>query len=800
MIKNYFITTWRNLWRNKTTSFINLFGLSVGITAAVLILMWVQNERSFDSYHPDAQNIYRIINHIKVSKDEDWIWETTPLAMASAAKQDIPEIATATRIMSEWELQVFNINNKLFSEKKCAYIDNNWFDVFHYDFKQGNVASFIKDPYGMILTESVAEKFFGDQDAIGQTIKIDSTNFTVRAVVKDNPSNSSFQFDVLMPLSVFVANQKKSGTDTGWGNFNYITFLKLTKTANVNVVVRKLNVVIAKNRGKDNNATISLHSLTSMHFDTRIGFSSFKHTEKKKTYIFSVLALMLLLTACINYVNLTTARASLRAKEVSIRKIVGAYSKHLFFQFITESVVVSVLALAVSLLLIKLSLPYFNQLTDMSFVSPFSSLMVWKVLLGTLIATIILNGVYPALLLSSFKPLNVFRGKSLLKVKDSGLRKGLVVFQFALSVMLIIGTVVVFRQLQFVQSSNPGYNRSQIISMRLPFKSLIYMKEDARSSFVDNIKYELSKNVNTQLVTSSNQPIVNVTNTNSGSSKWDGKDSLFNPTVHTLSVDARYQKVFDLKMKEGRWYYPNDKSDLKNYILNETAVKVFGLHQPVIGQRFSFSKIEGTIIGVVKDFHHSSMHDKIEPVLIHNDPVWMTYISVKAREGNIKQTLATMEAVWYKFLPDEPFDYTFMDDTFNALYKSDLKTSKLILIFSIITIIISALGLFGLAAFTAERKKKEIGIRKVLGATIINITSLLSKEFVILVGIAILIASPVAWWVMNKWLEDFAYRINIGVWVFVFAGFTALFIALVTVSFLAIKAAVANPVQSLRTE
>lgn len=800
MLKSYFKTAWRNLWRNKTTTFINLFGLSVGITAAVLILMWVQNERSFDSYHPDAQNIYRIVNHIKVSKNEDWIWETSPLAMASAAKQDIPEIATATRIMSEWEPQVFNINNKLFSEKKCAYIDNNWFDVFHYDFKQGNIISFVKDPYGMILTESEAKKLFGDQESIGQTIKIDSTNFTVRAVVKDNPSNSSFQFDVLMPLSVFITNQKKFGTDTGWGNFNYITFLKLTKTANINVVVKKLNVVIAKNRGKDNNATISLHSLTSMHFDTRIGFSSFKHTEKKKTYIFSVLALMLLLTACINYVNLTTARASLRAKEVSIRKIVGAYSKHLFSQFITESVVVSVLALAVSLLLIKLSLPYFNQLTDMSFVSPFSSLMVWKVLLGTLIATIILNGIYPALLLSSFKPLNVFRGKSLLKVKDSGLRKGLVVFQFVLSVMLIIGTVVVFRQLQFVQSSNPGYNRSQIVSMQLPFKSLIYMKEDARSSFIDNIKYELSKNVNTQLVTSSNQPIVNVTNTNSGSSKWDGKDSLFNPTVHTLSVDARYQKVFDLKMKEGRWYFTNEKADLKNYILNETAVKVFDLHQPVIGQRFSFNKIEGTIIGIVKDFHHGSMHDKIEPVLIHNNPAWMTYISVKAREGNIRQTLATMEAVWHKFLPDEPFDYTFMDDTFNALYKSDLKTSKLILIFSIITIIISALGLFGLAAFTAERKRKEIGIRKVLGATITNITSLLSKEFVILVGIAIVIASPIAWWGMNKWLEDFAYRINISWWMFMFAGVIALFIALLTVSALAIKAAVANPVKSLRTE
>jgi ABC-type antimicrobial peptide transport system permease subunit len=798
MIKNYFKTAWRILWRNKTIGFINLFGLSVGMTAAALILIWVANEQSFDSYHPDARNIYRIVNHIKISKDDEWVWEGSPLLMASAAKQEIPEITAAAKIWPDEDSPVLNINDKLFSEKKCAYIDNNWFDIFHYDMKHGSIASYLNDPYGMILTESKAEKFFGKQAAIGKIIKIGSSNFTVRAVVEDNPSNSSFQFDILMPLNVFVTDQKKSGMNMGWGTFNFITFLKLNETANTNVVTKKLNAILAKNRGKDNNATTSLHTLASMHFDKNV--SQFKTTEKKTTYIFSVLALMLLLTACINYVNLTTAKASLRAKEVSIRKIVGARSNHLFFQFITESVVVSMGALAISIILIWFSLPLFNQLTDINFTTPFNSLMVWKVLLGTLLAAIILNGIYPALMLSSFKPLNVFRGKSVLTVKDTVLRKGLVVFQFTLSVMLIIGTIVLFQQLNFIQSSDPGYNRSQIISMRLPFKALFYMKADARSSFIDNMKYELSKNVNTQLVTSSNQSIVDISNTSSGNAKWDGKDSLFNPTIHPLSVDAQYLKVFELKMKEGRWYYPNDDGDLKNYILNETAVKVFHLRQPIIGQRFSNNKSEGTIIGVVKDFHHSSMHNKIEPVLMYSDKFWRTLISVKAREGNIKQTLATMETVWHKFLPNEPFDYAFMDDTFNALYKADIKTSKLIPAFSIIAIIISAMGLFGLTAFTVERKRKEIGIRKVLGASIGSITTLLSKEFVVLVCIAIMIASPIAWWVMNKWLEDFAYRININWSVFVFAGTIALIIALVTVSFQAVKAAVANPVKSLRTE
>lgn len=801
MIKNYFITAWRNIWRNKTIAFINLFGLSVGMTAAVLILMWVQNERSFDTYHPDVNNIYHVVNHIKITKDEEWIWENSPLNMATVAKQDIPEITqTARMLSSEWEEPVINVNNSLFTEKKFAYVDSNWFSMFHYDMKQGNVASFINDPYGMVLTESKAKKFFGNENVIGQIVKIDSVNYTVRAVVNDNPSNSSFQMDIMLPLNVYVNNQRKNGNNNDWGNFNYLTFLKLKETANGNAVAEKLNEVLAKNKGKENNGFITLSTLASMHFDTSMQSSVLSHTEKKTTYIFSILALLLLLTACINYVNLTTAKASLRAKEVSIRKIVGAYSRHLFFQFIIESLLISVLSLVVSVLLIQLSIPFFNQLTERNFISPFGSFMVWKVLAGTLLTAILLNGIYPALMLSSFKPLNVFRGKTFLKLKDSGIRKGLVVFQFTLSVMLIVGTIVVFKQMQFIQNTNPGYNRSQIVSIQVPFKKFIlYVQKGQSENLISNIKHELLENVNTQLVTSANQPIVDIKNRQAGSANWDGKDSLFNPSLVTLSVDENYKNIFGLQMKEGRWFLPNSKSDAKNYILNETAVKALKIHKPFIGQRFSFNGVEGSLIGVVKDFHHGSMHSKIEPVLIYNN-FWKPYFFVKVKEGNVKQTLATIETVWHKFLPDEPFDYAFMDDTFNALYKSDLKTSKLILVFSIITIIIAVLGLFGMAAFTAEHKTKEIGIRKVLGATVANITTLLSKEFIILVGIAIIIASPIAWWTMNKWLQNFAYRIQIRWWMFVFAGFIGIALALITVSFQAIKAAIANPVKSLRTE
>jgi putative ABC transport system permease protein len=800
MIKNYFKTAWRNILRNKTISFINLFGLSVGMTAAVLILIWVQNERSFDNYHPDAKNIFHVVTQNKFTQGEEWVWESSPLPMAEAAQVDIPDVVLTARMAPYSDNQVIEINRKLFREKGIAYVDNNWFTMFHYNLKQGSFSSFIKDPYGVVLTESTARKFFGNQEAIGQIIRNDSTDFTVRAIVKDNPVNSSFQFEILMPLSKFVSYQKKIGNNVGWGNFNYVTFLKLEGTADVNAVEKKLNELIRSNKGSNSKITATLEKLADMHFDTSASYSAFSHTKKEKTDVFSILALLLLLTASINYINLTTAKASLRSKEVSIRKIIGAKSMHLFLQFIVESVLISLLSLFFSIILIQLSLPFFNLLTGTNFVSFFSSYMVWKILLATLFALIIINGIYPALLLSSFKPLNVFRGNSLLKLKDTSIRKGLVVFQFTVSVILIIGTLVVFKQLQFIQTTNPGYNRDQIVSMQIPFKTIISMGEEQRAGFINAMKNELSANVNTQLVTSSNQPIVDVNNQMTGGAKWEGKDSLFNPSITTFAVDANYQKVFELQMKEGRWYWPNDKLDTRNYILNETAVKVMKLHQPIIGQRFSFNNIEGTIIGVVKDFHHSTLHSIIQPVLMHDDQSWQTYISVKARAGNIKQTLAKMETVWHKFLPNEPFEYEFMDDTFNALYDQDMKTSKLILGFSLIAIIISALGLFGLTAFTVERQRKEIGIRKVLGATVSDITSKLSKEFIILVSIAFLIASPIAWWVMNKWLEDFAYRININWSVFVFAGLAVLLIALVTVSFQAVRAAVANPVKSLRTE
>jgi putative ABC transport system permease protein len=799
MIKNYLKTALRNLWKNKATSFINLFGLSIGMTAAVFIFLWVQNEMSFDDYHPGKENIYRITNSIQVNKNEAWIWENSPMLMGETAVKEIPDVEKAAKvILNVWGGPVLSINHKLFSEKTSAFVDKNWFNIFHYDFVAGNAAAFGHDPFSIILTNSKARKYFGDADPVGQIIRVDTVNYTVQGVIKDNPVNSSFQFDILLQMEGRLADRNTLKNDKTWNNFNYITFLQLRPGAKKPFVEARLNDILNKNR-TNHSATVSLEPLGHMYFESDLQSSSMPHGNKKTTYIFSLLGLLLLITACINYVNLTTAKASLRAMEVSVRKIVGAQKTHLFLQFIAESLAISFLSLGITLLLIQLCLPVFNTITERQFSLPITSLSMWKILIGTLLLAVLLNGIYPAMLLSSFKPLNVFRGRSILKVRDGSVRKGLVVFQFALSMVLIMGAIVIYRQLQYIQTSNPGYNVSQVMAMQIPYKSYRSLKGDAQKEFFAGIKRELQSQSSIAAVSTGGNEIVDVGSASSGNSDWDGRDTSYNPTIAQLSVDEDFQKMFRLTMTQGHWFKPGNE-DAHNYILNETAANEFHLHEPLIGQRFTLGGDTGQVIGVVKDFHYKSMHEKIGPMVLSNNEGSDSYVFVKTAPGNIPKALGAAETVWAKFIPGEPFTYTFLDDSFDRLYKADIKTSSLIFIFSIIAVIISALGLFGLAAFTTEQRSKEIGIRKVLGASVQQITALLSKEFVKLVVIAVVLASPIAWWVMNKWLEDFAYRINITVWIFMAAGGLALLIALLSVSLQAIKAAIANPVKSLRTE
>jgi ABC-type antimicrobial peptide transport system permease subunit len=499
--------------------------------------------------------------------------------------------------------------------------------------------------------------------------------------------------------------------------------------------------------------------------------------------------------ACINYVNLTTAKASLRAKEVGIRKISGAKPIHLFYQFIAESLLVSFVSVLCTLIIVRLCLPVFNSFTGKEFSLSLASAGLWMIIGCTMLVAFVLNSIYPAILLSSFKPLNVFKGITILKVKDSYFRKGLVVVQFTIAVMLIASAIIIWQQMKFTQQSNPGYNRSQVLAFALPPG----FGGNNKAQQIQTMRQQLLAQKSIQEVTIANQPVVNIGSYSTGSADWVGRDTMFNPKVAQLATDGNFLNTMQLTMKEGRWLQDGE-ADKNNVVLNETAVKEFNIRQPVVGQSFSFKGRTGQITGVIKNFNYKSTHEKMGPLVAFNNPEWFRIFMVRVSPGNIGDAVKAVENVWKKFAPDNPIEYSFLDDSFNELYKEDQQTSFLILVFAIIAMVISCMGLFGLVTFTAGQRIKEIGIRKVLGATVTNITSLLSKDFIQLVCIAIIIATPLAYWAMQRWIQIFAYRIDIVWWMFALAGLLALLIAVVTTSFQSIKAALANPVKSLKSE
>lgn len=798
MLRNYFKVAFRNLGKHRTTSIINIAGLTIGITAAVFIMLWVQNEFSFDNYHQGVDNIYRVKTKLALTKAETWNWESSPYLLGSVAKQEIPGVENYTFLWPGYMITVHS-NNQLIPEKKYAFIDANWFKVFHYDFIAGNAESFSKNPFSLILTQSTAKKYFGNGEAVGKMLKVDSINYQVQAVVKDNPANSSFQYDILIPVEAKLSDAHEKQQSTVWGNYSGLTFLKLQPGVNIKDVGNKLTQIIRKNNKGSENTTMSVIGLKDMHFETGLLSTSFEKGNLKLVNIFLILAFLLLATACINYVNLTTARASIRSKEVSVRKIVGAGRLQLFAQFMSESLVVSFLSLLFAILFIQLCLPWFNLVTEKHFVQPLTSGTTWLILVGALGVCFVFNGLYPAMLLSSFKPLTAFKGRALLNFKDGGIRKALVVLQFAISVMLIICTMIIYRQLNFIQKADLGYKREHIFVMSIPWQALGF-DDKLRESKLKSIMNELQQqSAIGEVSRSANDAFFNNSNNLSGSLDWDGRPKDYNPSVATISADENFQHILSLKMQEGHWF-GKAGADEHNVILNETAVKQLGIHKPVIGQRFKFNGDSGVVAGVVKDFNFRSLHEKIGPVVIGNHTEGARSFYIKTTPGNTAAAIRIAQNVWNEFVPDQPFDYSFIDDGYNKLYHAEQRSSTLIAAFAIIAVVISAMGLLGLAAFAAEQRVKEIGIRKVLGASVQNIIGLLSTEFLKTVLIANLVAFPVAWYMMNKWLQDFAYRTNISWWVFALAACIALVIALITVSIQSIKAAIANPVNSLRSE
>ncbi|RYU96113.1 ABC transporter permease [Emticicia agri] len=798
MIRNYFTIAFRNLFKNRVSSLINIGGLAVGMAVAVLMLLWVQNELSFDTFHEKSDRIRQIITHNKVNKEETWHWSTTPMLLAEQLNQ-LPEIEKVTRTVSPfWNGASMKIGDKLSIEKKVACVDNNWFEVFDYPLVDGNFSEFVKNPRSLAITESKALQLFGEANVSGRIIRIDTLDYMVRAVYKDTPTNSSFQFDFLLPMAAHLSNPKTFENDSNWGNFNYQTFILVKSNTNLSKLDQKVTLILQLARRDEKTGeinediTLETESIAAIHTDGIQRSNDTPRGDARTTYIFLVLAFVILVTACINYVNLATARASLRAKEVSVKKIIGAEYSQLFIQFMVESVLMCLLALGIAVCLAYGLLPVFNDLADKNFTLSLTNATLWQVLSGTTLLAILLTGIYPAILLSSFQPIRALRGLNILKSNNSSFRKTLVVVQFVVSSVFLIATLVVFQQIKFIRNINLGYEKANMFEFTIPWN--IKSKVD-----INTIKSRLLTESSIEAITNASQNIVDIGSTHSGSLDWDGRPEDFHPTVAQLSVEHNYQKVFDLKMTGGRWFEENNIADKNNVVLNEAAVKKFGIKKP-LGQRFDFHGRKGVIVGIVRDFHFKSLHEKIGPLVLFNDDGWRSGVYIKPVKGKEKEAVRAAEKLWIEVMPSRPLEYHFLNETYDRLYKSEQRTATLFNAFAVVAIFVSCLGLFGLAAFAAEQRTKEIGIRKVLGASVTSITVLLSGDFLKLVGIAFIVAIPLSYYLMEKWLQDFAYHISIEWWFYAIIGVLIIAVALATVGFQSIKAALTNPVKSLKAE
>jgi putative ABC transport system permease protein len=796
MLKNYFKTAWRNIFRNKTATLINLFGLSVALVAFIFIALWVQNELTFDSYHKDARDIYLVQMKFNTETESSPL---TSLPVADAVNKD-RGVAAVARMA--WWAGTLHVNGRLFDEKGGIAVDSDWFKIFDYDVINGDIQSFNNHPYSLLFTQSKAKQLFGNTNPIGQIIKLDTTLYVVRAIVRDNPVNSSFQFDMLVPMAARMVHRQ--GDKNNWGNLSYRTFVKINPHADVSSITGNVTA-LSQEMSKQSDFSIGVQPLRELHFDTRSSDPVFRRGSRTAVYVFSILAALLLITASINYVNLSIAKANARTKEISIRKIIGGSRLQLFLQFLTESFLLCLASLFISVVIVLATLPLFNQVTETGFQLSFFSPLLWGILLGTLLSAILLSGVFPAITMSFFRPLNYLRGFSILKFRNTAIRKGLVVFQFVIGVVFIIGTIVIFLQMRLAQTSAAQYNRSQVVSIRLPIQVLLKLNFDPQkvSLFERTLKTELQKNSSIQTVAAGSNSIEGSMNSNGIQNwYWNGMDTSYKGPVYYMSIDPEANSIFHLQLQEGRWFKEGG-ADKRNFVLNETAVKEFGIREPAVRQLFARSGGDtGVIIGVIKDYNFSSLYNKVGAMVISgNDGAELqTELFARIPAGGIPRAMDAITATWKQFVPDAPLEYQFMDQAFDNLYKDDLKLTRLVILFSCISIAISALGLFGLAAFVAEQRTREIGIRKVLGASVAQITTMLSKDFVRLVMIAIVIASPVAYWAMDAWLQHFAYRIDISWWIFVAAGAVALLIAVATTSGQAIRAAIANPVDALRSE
>ncbi|MBS1665626.1 MAG: ABC transporter permease [Bacteroidetes bacterium] len=789
MLKNFFKVALRSLWKQKGYSFLNIFGLAMGMTCSLLILLWIMDERSVDNFHAKGDRLYNVFERQYYDgKIESGYF--TPGLLADEMKKVLPEVEMAAS--HSWTgKNTFQVGEKIVKESGTN-AGADFFRMFSFPLLEGKAETALAAPESIAISRKMAGHFFGSpQAAIGKAIRFNNRKeLKIMAVYEDLPENASDRPDYYINWKAFLDD---NGWAKDWGNNGPNTYLLLRKDADPVAFDRKITKFLDNyNKEQSKNFRIELGIQRFGDLYLHSNFKNGKTAGGRIEYVrlFSIVAIFILLIACINFMNLTTARSVKRAKEIGIRKVVGAVRPALVRQFIGEAILLSLFSVVLALVMVLALLPLFNQMTGKSIHFPFASSSFWLSLAALTLVTGMVSGSYPALFLSSFQPIRVLKGTMKFSAGAAWFRKGLVVFQFVLSIVLIVGTIVVSGQVNYIQSINLGYDRENVVTIPLEgdlTKNYKLFKQQA---------LQIKGITNVSRISDVPTDIGNGT----GGLDWDGKDPNNMIMFTNAAIGYDLVKTMKIKMAEGRELSAEYPTDSVGYLLNEEAVHRMAIKDPV-GKRLTMWGKKGTIVGVVKDFHFSSLHDPIKPLVLRfgeTDTYGMALVRVRGAET--KGALKELERVCHELNPSFPFSSRFMDDEYRELYKSEAIVHDLSNCFAGLAIFISCLGLLGLAMFTAEQRTREFGIRKVLGAKVGTLFTLLSRDFLILVGVAFVVATPLAWWAMHSWLQNFAYHIQLEWWVFVMAGVMALAIALLTVSFQALKVAVANPVKSLRTE
>lgn len=786
MLKNYLKVAFRNLARSKGFTFINVSGLAVGMATAILIFVWIYHEVSFDTFHINRTNIYQAYNKGKMN-DKIECWPNTPLVLGPTLKAEYPEIENTARAFTQWFVTIVGERK---ASTKALLADPAFLSIFTFPLIEGNAATALLDSYSIVVTEKMALKMFDTTHALGKEIKINNEIYQVTGVLEDLPNNTDFDFEYILPWSYIT---RMGYDDVDWASNNTYTYVLLKdghSLASVSNHIKDVTMRHSEGRVKEE---IFLHPISQWHLYSEFENGIAAGGRIETVQLFAIIGAFVLIVACINFMNLSTARSEKRAKEVGVRKVAGAYKSSLIWQFLTESILLACLSGMIAVMLVQLALPYFNTLIGRSMQVPFTQIYFWLAVLAFMIITGVIAGSYPAFFLSSFKPVSVLKGTFKKSFSHINPRKILVVTQFTFAIVLIIATMVVVQQIRYTQNRARGYDAEPLLYH--------WMSGQLHENY-PSLKNELINSGIASSVTKTASPLGMIMSDTWGL-QWQGKHPEDKTDFERLSEDEGLVETASLQLIQGRdmdlQKYPTDSSAM---LINEAAAKAFGFKDP-IGQRIT--ETDGTvyhIIGVVKDFVTGSPYQAIKPLVIEGvKGNAFNVIHIKLKEGiDTKEAIAKTEAIFRKYNPEYPFEFHFSDDDYALKFKETERIAALTTVFTFLTIFISCLGLFGLASYMAEVRVKEIGIRKVLGASVVRITALLSKDFATLVLISILIGTPIAWYAMHQWLQSFTYRTALNGWTFALAGALCIMLALITVGYQSIKAALENPVKSLRNE